>query len=85
MGSLEKWNGMQNLLGTVMLKHALFGETVYECDALQVINDGERLGVVVKGKELFVYIDKLRGMSIDEDVYFAEDDMLKIMVIVNKL
>lgn len=85
MKSLEKWNGMQNLLGTVMLKHALFGETVYECDALQVINDGERLGVVVKGRELFVYIDKLKGLSIDGDAYFAEDDMLKIMVIVNKV
>lgn len=85
MGSLEKWNGMQNLLGTVMLRHALFGEAVYECDALQVINDGERLGVVVKGKELFVYIDKLRGLSMDGDVCFAEDDMLKIVVIVNKV
>ena len=85
MKSLEKWNGMQNLLGTVMLKHVLFGETVYECDALQVINDGDRLGVVVKGRELFVYIDKLRGLAIDEDTYFAEDNMLQIMVIVNKV
>ena len=85
MKSLEKWNGMQNLLGTVMLRHKLFGETVYECDALQVINDGERLGVVVKGKELFVYIDGLKGLSIDEDTYFAEDNMLSIMVIVNKV
>lgn len=85
MKSLEKWNEMQNLLGTVMLNHVLFGEAVYECDALQVINDGERLGVVVKGKELFVYIDRLKGLSIDEDTYFAEDDMLSIMVIVNKM
>lgn len=85
MKSLEKWNEMQNLLGTVMLKHTLFGESVYECDALQVINDGERLGVVVKGRELFVYIDRLRELSIDEDTYFVEDDMLKIMVIVNKV
>ena len=85
MKSLEKWNEMQNLLGTVVLKHALFGETIYECDTLQVINDGRRLGVVVKGRELFVYIDKLKGLSIEEDVYFAEDDMLSIMVIVNKM
>ena len=85
MKSLEKWNEMQNLLGTVMLKHALFGETVYECDALQVINDKGKLGVGVKGKELFVYVDRLKGLSIDENVYFAEDDMLSIMVIVNKM
>ena len=85
MKSLEKWNEMQNLLGTVVLKHALFGETIYECDALQVINDGKRLGVVVKGRELFVYIDRLKGLSIEQDVYFAEDDMLSIIVIVNKM
>lgn len=85
MKSLEKWNEMQNLLGTVVLKHTLFGETIYECDALQVINDGRRLGVVVKSRELFVYIDRLKGLSIDKDVYFAEDDMMSMMVIVNKM
>ena len=67
MRKYDEWNQLQGLRGKVTLKHLLFGEQQYECDELQVINDDEKIGVVVKGTELFVYKQKvveLRGIFI---------------------
>lgn len=85
MGRYDRWNGLQKLQGKVVLKHLLFGEQTYECDELQVVNDDERIGIVVKGKDLFVYKQKVVDFCVDGNTYTVGDDMLNIKVIVNKL
>jgi hypothetical protein len=85
MGRYDRWKELQRLQGKVMLKHLLFGEQTYECDELQVVNDDERIGVVVKGKDLFVYKQKVVEFCVKGNTYTIGDDMLEIRVIVNKL
>jgi hypothetical protein len=85
MGRYDEWNGLQKLQGTVVLNHLLFGEQTYICDELTIVNDHERIGIVVKGKELFVYKQKVVEFCIKGNTYTVGDDMLKINVIVNKL
>lgn len=84
MRKCDKWNKLQNKSGKVVLRHKLFGEQQYGCEALQVINDNEKIGVVVKGNELFVYKDKA-ALSISRNVYVVADDLLELKVIVNKV
>ena len=85
MRKYDEWNQLQGLRGKVTLKHLLFGEQQYGCDELQVINNDEKIGVVVKGAELFVYKQKVVEFCISGNVYVVGDDMLEIAVIVNKL
>lgn len=85
MGRYDEWNGLQKLQGTVVLNHLLFGEQTYICDELTIVNDHERIGIVVKGKELFVCKQKVVEFCIKGNTYTVGDDMLKINVIVNKL
>lgn len=85
MGRYDRWNGLQKLQGTVVLNHLLFGKQTYICDELTIVNDHERIGIVVKGKELFVYKQKVVEFCIKGNTYTVGDDMLKINVIVNKL
>lgn len=85
MGRYDKWDQLQGLRGKVALKHLLFGEQQYGCDELQVINDDEKIGIVVKGAELFVYKQKVVDFCADGNIYTVGDDMLEIRVIVNKL
>lgn len=85
MRKYNEWNQLQGLRGKVTLKHLLFGEQQYGCDELQVVNDDEKIGIVVKGTELFVYKQKVVEFCASGNMFVVGDDMLEIEVIVNKL
>lgn len=85
MRKYDEWNQLQGLRGKATLKHLLFGEQQYGCDEIQVIDNDEKIGIVVKGTELFVYKQKVVEFCIKGNTYTIGDDMLKIEVIVNKL
>jgi hypothetical protein len=85
MRKYDEWKQLQGLRGKVTLKHLLFGEQKYGCDELQVINNDEKIGVVVKGTELFVYKQKVVEFCISGNMFVVGDDLLEIRVIVNKL
>jgi hypothetical protein len=81
MRRYDRWNQLQGLRGKVTLKHLLFGDQQYGCDELQVINNDEKIGIVVKGTELFVYKQNVVDFCVDGNIYTVRDDMLEIMVI----
>ena len=85
MRSFERWEELQNLSGKAVLNHFLFGDSVYECDSLQVINNENKLGIIIKGRELFVYKDRVEYFCVSNNIYEAKDDLLDIKIIVNKL
>lgn len=85
MRKYDEWKQLQGLRGKVTLKHLLFGEQQYGCDEIQVVNDDEKIGIVVKGTELFVYKQKVVEFCASGNTYTVRDDLLKIRVIVNKL
>ena len=84
MRTFEKWNNLANKSCRIIINHVLFDEQQYDCDALQVINDENRIGVVIKGKELFVYKQEVKNFIVNGNVYMIEDDMMTI-IIVNKM
>ena len=43
--------------GVITVK-SIYGENIYETP-IKMINDGERVGVVVRGHELFLYRDEI--------------------------
>lgn len=85
MRNYNKWNELQEKSGKVVLEHKLFGKQEYECGDIQVVNDDEKIGVKIKGQELFVRKQNLVEFEIDETRYAVSDDLLEISVIVNKL
>ena len=85
MRKYDEWNELQGLYGKVTLKHLLFGEQQYGCDEIQVINNDEKIGIVVKGTELFVYKQKVVEFCVNGNTYTIGDGMLEIKVVVNKL
>jgi hypothetical protein len=85
MRKYDEWNQLQGLRGKVTLKHLLFGEQQYGCDELQVVNDDEKIGIVVKGTELFVYKQKVVEFCTSGNMFVVGDDLLEIEVIVNKM
>ena len=84
MRTFEKWGQLANKNCMVIIEHVLFDKQQYECEALQVVNDEERVGVVIKGKELYLYKQDVVGFEVVENTYIVKDKMTTI-TIVNKL
>ena len=84
MRTFEKWGQLANKNCMVVIEHALFDKQQYECEALKVVNDDERIGVVIKGRELFINKRDVKSFIVNYNVYMVEDDMMTI-TIVNKM
>ena len=84
MRTFEKWDQLENMNCRVIINHALFGEQQYDCDMLQIINDEHRIGVVIKGRELYVNKQDVIDFWIYDSAYTVREKMLTI-TIVNKM
>ena len=84
MRTFEKWGELEDKRCLVVIKHALFDKQKYRCDRLQIINDEHRLGVRIKGQDLFVYKSEILDCTVNDKVYMAKDKWMQI-TIVNKM
>ncbi len=85
MKFFEQWDKLENLKAKVILKHSLFGRQMHNCDSLRILNDDDRLGLVLKGQAVFVYKREIAHREIESGMYTVSDGRLQITVIVNKL
>lgn len=85
MRMFEKWNELQNKKCKVVINNILFDDQSYDCDMLQIINDEHRIGVVIKGRELFLYKDYISGFWVEGNIYRVKDKIMEIYIIVNKM
>ena len=53
-------------------------------EELQIINDENRIGVVIKGRELFINKQDVEDFWVYDNAYIVKDKMMKI-TIVNKM
>ena len=80
MITFDKWGQLANQNCTVIIEHVLFDMQQYECEALQVIDDEKRIGVVIKGRELFVYKNYVRCFLVHENSCMISDNMMTITI-----
>ena len=84
MKFFEQWDKLENLKAKVLLKHSLFGRQIHNCDSLQIIND-ERIGLVLKGQEIFMDKQDIVCMEVHKGMYTVSDGRLTITVFVNNM
>ena len=66
------------------LNRVLEFEQKFITNELHIIDD-ERVGVVFKDQELFIYKDNIKDFGVDADKLWVTDGRLTITIIVNKL
>lgn len=79
---LENLRQLENKKAKVLLKHSLWGEQRFQTEALHIIDD-ERVGVIFKGHELYVYKNSIKDFGVDVDRLWVTDG--RFTIIVNKL
>ena len=77
MRKFEQLNGIE---GKVKLEHSLFDGQRFYCRQLQTINDSERIGVVLKGREIFVYKQGVKVAEVQGNTYIISDGRLTINI-----
>jgi hypothetical protein len=83
MKFFEQWTKLENLKAKVILKHFLFGRQMHDCDMVHIIND-DRIGLVLKGQEVFVSKQSITLTEMQETMYTVSDGILTITIIINK-
>ena len=76
MRKFEQLNGVE---AKVVLEHRLFDGQVFHCDELKTINDNERIGLKIKGKQIFMYKSNVKVAEDDVFHAFRFGDLIKIL------
>ena len=80
---VRKFEQLNGVKAKVILEHLLFDGQVFLCDKLQTINDDERIGLILKGGQIFMYKQNVKVAEVQGNTYRVSDGRLAI--IVNKL
>ena len=80
MRKFEQLNGVE---ANVTLEHCLFDKQRFYCLQLQTVNDDEKIGVTLKGHEIFVYKYDVKIAENSGDAYILSDG--KLTIIVNRM
>ena len=81
----EHFKEIEHCNGRVILRHTLFGTQTFYCDDIHIIDDGVRLGVILKSQEIFVDKQSVKFARIRNNTFAMADDMMRIEIIVNKM
>ena len=79
---MRKFKQLNGVEAKVSVEHCLFDKQRFLCDELQTIDD-ERIGVLLKGKAIFMYKQNVKVVEACDNTYTISDGRLTI--IVNKL
>ena len=80
---MRKFKQLNEIEAKVIIEHCLFDKQRFYCRQLQTINDDERIGLILKDREIYMYKQNVKVAEVQGDIYKVSDGRLTI--IVNKL
>jgi hypothetical protein len=75
----ERFENYEGRNGVITVK-SIYGQDVYEAP-IKMINDGERVGVVIKGHDLFLYRDEIQNVVQTEDSLIIVGKSMSIKIV----
>ena len=77
---IRKFTQLNGRTATIILEHCLFNKQKFETQEVNVFEDGDRLGLIIKGQAVFIYKKRLRSMELRDEIVEFADDKLKISI-----
>lgn len=81
----EQFKKLEGYGGMVVLEHSIFDRQVHYCDEIHILEDADRIGLVIKDQEIFVYKQGVKTAEVLGSMYVISDDMLTITAIIENL
>ena len=82
---IKSFINIRSKSGLIHTYHKLFGSKQYKCEKIKVIDDNFRLGVQVKGKDIYIPKQEIKICNHDGNVFSFASDNQMIAINVNKL
>jgi hypothetical protein len=77
---IRKFTQLNGKIATIVLEHKLFGKQKFEAQEVNVLEDDNRLGLILHGQGVYVYKQRLQSMEIRDHFVEFSDDKLKILI-----
>lgn len=77
---MRKFTQLNGVGARVVLEHCLFDGQVFHCDELKIINDDEKIGLVIKNKNIFIYKSDVKVVEEKNGAYIISDNRMTISV-----
>ena len=82
MRKFEQLNGVE---ARVTIEHCLFDNQRFYCCQLQTVNNNEKIGVLLRNHEIFMYKQDVKVAEVNDNIYMISDGRLMISINVNNL
>lgn len=77
---IRKFMQLNGYAATITLEHCWFDKQRFKAYDVNVFEDKERLGLIVRGQAVFVYKNQLQNFKLNDNVVEFADDKLKISI-----
>mgnify|MGYP003303777646 CR=1 FL=1 len=80
---LRNFTQLDGAEAKIVLEHCLFDNQRFYCRQLQTINDDEKIGLILKSRNIFMYKQNVKVAEVQGNDYTISDGRLTINI--NKL
>ena len=77
---IRKFTQLNGRTATITLEHCWFDKQRFEAQEVNVFEDEECLGLILKGQAAFIYKDRLQSVEMRDGFVEFSDDKLKILI-----
>ena len=77
---MRKFQQLNGKSAKIILEHCLFDKQVFNCDILQIIDDDEKIGLIIKQQNIFMYKSNVKVTEAYADAYIMSDGRLTIKI-----
>ena len=77
---IRKFMQLNGRTATIILEHCWFDKQKFEAQKVNVFEDEECLGLILKEQRVFVYKQQLKSMELCDHFVDFSDDKLKISI-----
>ncbi len=77
---IRKFTQLNGRAATIILEHCWFGKQTFEAQEVNVLEDEDRLGLILHGQGVYAYKQRLQKFMLDDNVVEFADDKLRISI-----
>jgi hypothetical protein len=77
---IRKFTQLNGRTATIILEHCWFDKQRFEAHEVNVFEDEERLGLILKGQAVFIYKNRIQKFNLNDNVVEFADDKFKILL-----
>lgn len=77
---IENFNALKNTIADVDIKHILYGSQKIKKCVLHPFVGEDRIGLVINGEEIYVTMDELSGISLNNSRYIIASEVMELCI-----